>query len=104
MNCPTSKRTGGWHCEQTGCRASRLIDALINGDFRHFAEANWIELNSDQFECRVPDKVLESGEAYFAEVEAAKAKYREIRAKTPKGQLIKTRKGEILKETDPWPA
>ena len=85
------------------CLRNDESDALTNGDLRHSAEASRIEVNSSQLKSGAVDKLLETGKAYIAEVEAAKAKYCEIHAKTPKGQPIKRRKGESLKETDPWP-
>ena len=79
-------------------------DALTNSDFRHFRAENRIDVSLKDLNFGVLDRLLESGEAYVAETEAAKLAYKELRALEPKGSARRKRKGEGLRETDPWPA
>jgi hypothetical protein len=79
-------------------------DALTNSDFRHFRAENRIHVALESLRFGVLDRLLESGEAYFAETEAAKLAYKERRAQEPKGPARRKRKGKGLRETDPWPA
>jgi hypothetical protein len=79
-------------------------DALTNSDFRHFRAENRIHVALESLRFGVLDRLLGSGEAYFAETEAAKLAYKERRALEPKGPARRKRKGEGQRETDLWPA
>ena len=73
-------------------------------DFRHNRAESRIDVTLKDLRFGVLDRLLDSGESYFAEVEAAKLAYKEQRAQEPKGSARRKRKGEGLRETDPWPA
>ena len=79
-------------------------DALTNFDFGHLRVENRIDVSLKDLRFSVLDRLLESGEAHFAEVEVAKIAYKQQRAQEPKGSARRKRKGERLRETHPWPA
>ena len=76
----------------------------MNSDFRHFRAESRIDVSLKGPPFGVLNRLIESGEAYFAEVEAAKIAYKQQRAQKPKGSARRKRKGEGLRETDLWPA
>jgi hypothetical protein len=82
---------------------NKEADALTNSDFRHLRAENRIHVAIESLRFGVLDRLLESGEAYFAETEAAKLAFKERRAQEPKGSARRRRKGEGLRDTDPWP-
>ena len=79
-------------------------DALTNFDFQHLNTDGRIDVSLESLCFGVLRRLLESGELYFAEVGAAKPAYKKQRAGEPKSSVLRTRKGEGLHETDPWPA
>ena len=63
-----------------------------------------IDVSLESLRFGVLDRLLESGETCFAEVEAAKLAYKKQRAEEPNSSALRKRKGAGLRETDPWPA
>ena len=67
-------------------------DALTNINFRHLKAENLIDVALQNLRFGVFDGLLESGEAYFAEVEAAKFAYNKQMAEKPKSSALRRRK------------
>ena len=83
---------------------TEAADAHTKFDFRYLKTATCIEVSLESLRFGVLDRLLESGETYFAEVEAAKLAYEKQRAEEHKSSTLRKGKGEGLRETDPWPA
>ena len=70
----------------------------------HLKAEHRIDVSLESLRFGVLDRLLQSGETYFAKVEAAKIAYRKQRAEEPKRSASRKHKGEGRRETDPWPA
>ena len=77
-------------------------DALTNGDTRHFSENLEVKVDLEKLKLGVLDRLLQVGEAYFLEVEAARSKEKIRKAQDPGGDSGKRRKGDALRDRDPW--
>ena len=76
-------------------------DALTNGDTRHFSENLEVKVDLEKMKFGVLDHLLQVGEAYFLEVEAACLKEKVRKAQDPGGDSGKRRKGDTLRDRDP---
>ena len=78
-------------------------DALTNSDFRHFSAELRVPVKLEEMRFEVLDQLLETGEAYREEVEAARAQEK-LRLAGLAGSAGHGRKraGESLRERDPW--
>ena len=83
-------------------------DDLTNWDFTKFRPENRVEVKLDEMRFGVLSRLLETGESYFQEIEAAKQQAKEAKEKgvnlnkgAGKGRRKKLRDGS-LRETDPW--
>ena len=77
-------------------------DALTNGDTRHFSENLEVKVDLDKLKFGVLDRLIQVGEAYFLEVEAARSNEKVRKAHDPGGDSRKRRKGDALRDRDPW--
>ena len=78
-------------------------DALTNSDYRHFDPALRVPVVLEELKFVLLTPLLESGEAYRAEVEAARAEEK-ARLATPAGKARFSRKraADSVRERDPW--
>ena len=78
-------------------------DALTNADYRHFNPELRVPVKLETLRFEVLDQLLETGEAYREEVEAARASER-LRLASSAGAAGHGRKraGTSLRETEPW--
>ena len=78
-------------------------DALTNSDFRHFDSSKRVEVDLDQLNFVILNDLFAEGDAYTAELAALKLQEKERKASAA-GKLppAKRRKGEALREKDPW--
>ena len=77
-------------------------DALTNGDFRHFSSELEVKVDLESLKFGVLDRLLRVGEAYFLEVEAARSQEKIRKARDPGGDTGKRKKGDALRDRDPW--
>ena len=77
-------------------------DALTNGDTRHFSKNLDVEVDLDKLKFGVLDRLFQVCEAYFLKVEAARSKEKVRKAQDPGGDAGKRRKGDALRDCDPW--
>jgi hypothetical protein len=77
-------------------------DALTNGDFRHFSDELEVKVDFESLKFGVLDRLLRVGEAYFLEVEAARSQEKIRKARDPGGDSGKRKKGDALRDRDPW--
>ena len=78
-------------------------DALTNFDFRHFKPENRIEVNLANLGFKVLPELFECGEAYLKDLEAERARQRDLKAKRKGKAFLSRRRGPGLRVTDPWP-
>ena len=92
-------RPGGWHFEQTGPPRiqNEEADALTKLYFRHFKIENRIDVSLKSLRLGVLEGLGDSGEAYFADVEAAMIAYKKPRFEEPMSSALRRRKGEGLR-------
>ena len=77
-------------------------DALTNSEFAAFDPSLRIPVDLNKLDFKVMHRLLEKGEAYFEELQAAKERQKAEAARgVPPG---KRRRGETLRERDPWPS
>ena len=77
-------------------------DALTNGETRHFSKSLEIKVDLDKLKFGLLERLLLVGEAYFFEVKAAPSKGKVRKAQDPGGPAGKRRKGNSLRDRDPW--
>ena len=81
-------------------------DALTNMDFRHFDAAKRVHVELDSIGFRILPRLFEHGESYLAEVEAARAKAKDLKEKRKSEGLLagskRKKMGQTLRERDPW--
>ena len=78
-------------------------DALTNSDFRHFSEELRVPVKLEELRFEILDQLLETGEAYLSEVEAARSQEK-LRLAGTAGSAGHGRKrtGASLREREPW--
>jgi hypothetical protein len=77
-------------------------DALTNGEFHHFKDANRIEVDLGKLKFLVMDSLFELGEEYVAELAALKAAEKRSAVSDDKAPGKRRRKGQGIRETRPW--
>ena len=77
-------------------------DALTNSDFRHFSADKRIDVDLSSLLFLLMNDLFEEGEAYLAELEALKVQDRERRVLAKESAAGKRKKGQTLRDKDPW--
>ena len=77
-------------------------DALTNSEFHHFRPENRIEVDLGKLGFVVMDELFAVGENYLSELAELKEGEKRRVEKEGKAPVKKRKKGEPLRERDPW--
>ena len=102
LACQSSRKRASLRARWIPRFQNEEADALTNSDFRHFKAENRVDVRLDQLEFLVMDSLFAVGEAYLEEL--AQLKEGEKRRVESEGvtPARKRKKGEPLRERDPW--